>query len=115
MLKLFGKDADRVVTTVGPEQEYFLVRKKDYEKRQDLVCTGRTLFGAALSKGQELDEHYFGAIRPSVIRLHEGVGRGAVEAGRYSPRPSTTRLPRAQHELAPIFDHYQRAPSTTTC
>ena len=66
ILKLFGKDADYVSTTVGPEQEYFLIPKEDYEKRQDLILTGRTLFGAPAAKGQELEEHYFGTIRPRV-------------------------------------------------
>ena len=66
VLKLFGKDVDRVVTTVGPEQEYFLIKKEDYQKRLDLVLCGRTLFGSAPSKGQELEEHYFGTIRPIV-------------------------------------------------
>ena len=62
VLHLFGKDVERVATTVGPEQEYFLIRKEDYNKRLDLVLTGRTLFGSAPSKGQELEEHYFGVI-----------------------------------------------------
>ena len=66
ILKLFGKNADYVSTTVGPEQEYFLIRKEDYEARQDLILTGRTLFGAPAAKGQELEEHYFGTIRPQV-------------------------------------------------
>ena len=66
VLKLFGKDVDRVATTVGPEQEYFLIKKEDYQKRLDLVLCGRTLFGSAPSKGQELEEHYFGTIRPIV-------------------------------------------------
>ena len=66
VLKLFGKDVDYVSTTVGPEQEYFLVKKEDYEARQDLILTGRTLFGAPSAKGQELEEHYFGVIRPEV-------------------------------------------------
>ena len=66
VLKLFGKDVDYVSTTVGPEQEYFLIKKEDYEARQDLILTGRTLFGAPSAKGQELEEHYFGVIRPEV-------------------------------------------------
>ncbi len=66
ILKLFGKDVDYVSTTVGPEQEYFLVKKEDYEARQDLILTGRTLFGAPSAKGQELEENYFGVIRPEV-------------------------------------------------
>ena len=66
VLKLFGKDVDYVSTTVGPEQEYFLIKKEDYEARQDLILPGRTLFGAPSAKGQELEEHYFGVIRPEV-------------------------------------------------
>ncbi|WP_418570074.1 glutamine synthetase III, partial [Hominenteromicrobium sp.] len=66
VLHLFGKDVPRVATTVGPEQEYFLIKKEDYDKRLDLVLTGRTLFGSAPSKGQELEEHYFGTLRPIV-------------------------------------------------
>ena len=67
ILKLFGNTtAKRVVTTVGPEQEYFLIDKSVYEKRRDLIYTGRTLFGAKPPKGQELDDHYFGAIKPRV-------------------------------------------------
>ena len=75
ILKLFGKDVKRVTTTVGPEQEYFLIDREDYAKRKDLIFTGRTLFGAMPPKGQEMDDHYFGALRPRVAR------RGAVEAG----------------------------------
>ena len=65
VLAYFGKDPKRVVTNVGNEQEYFLIKKEAYRKRRDLVITGRTLFGAAPCKGQELEEHYFGAIRPT--------------------------------------------------
>ncbi|MBS6882967.1 MAG: glutamine synthetase III, partial [Clostridiaceae bacterium] len=66
VLKLFGKDVKRVTTTVGPEQEYFLIDKADYAKRKDLIFTGRTLFGAMPPKGQEMEDHYFGSIRPRV-------------------------------------------------
>ena len=66
ILKLFGKDVKRVTTTVGPEQEYFLIDREDYAKRKDLIFTGRTLFGAMPPKGQEMDDHYFGALRPRV-------------------------------------------------
>ena len=66
VLKLFGKDIKRVTTTVGPEQEYFLINKEDYAKRRDLILTGRTLFGAPAPKGQEMEDHYFGSIRPRV-------------------------------------------------
>lgn len=92
VLHLFGKDVERVATTVGPEQEYFLIRKEDYNKRLDLVLTGRTLFGSAPSKGQELEEHYFGGDPPHCLRLYEGSGHRAVEAGHHQ-RPSTTKLP----------------------
>ena len=64
VLKLFGKACTHVTSTVGPEQEYFLIRKEDYEQREDLILTGRTLFGHSAAKGQELEEHYFGVIRP---------------------------------------------------
>ena len=66
VLRFFGEDGHQVIATVGSEQEYFLIAEKDYERRHDLIMTGRTLFGAPPSKGQELDEHYFGAIRPTV-------------------------------------------------
>ena len=66
VLRLFGKECRRVTTSVGPEQEYFLIDKKDYEKRPDLILTGRTLFGAPAPKGQEMEDHYFGSIRPRV-------------------------------------------------
>ena len=66
VLKLFGKEVARVTTTVGPEQEYFLIDKEDYKKRPDLILTGRTLFGAMPPKGQEMEDHYFGSIRPRV-------------------------------------------------
>ena len=67
ILKLFGKDVDYVSTTVGPEQEYFLIKKEDYEARQDLILTGRTLFGAPSAKGQELEEHYLSLIHISKL------------------------------------------------
>lgn len=66
VLRLFGKECKRVSTTVGPEQEYFLINEEDYKKREDLIFTGRTLFGAMPPKGQEMDDHYFGALRPRV-------------------------------------------------
>ena len=66
ILRLFGRDIAHVDVTVGPEQEYFLIKKEDYERREDLILTGRTLFGAMPAKGQELEEHYFGALRPEV-------------------------------------------------
>ena len=69
IVRLFGKRCSRVITTVGPEQEYFLVRKDLYDKRRDLLFTGRTLFGAAPPKGQELEDHYFGALKPKVLEF----------------------------------------------
>ena len=103
ILKLFGKDVDYVSTTVGPEQEYFLVKKEDYEARQDLILTGRTLFGAPSAKGQELEEHYFGVIRPEVSEfmkeLDEELGKLGVPA-----KTKHNEVAPCQHELAPIFD-----------
>lgn len=91
VLKFFGEDGHRVVTTVGSEQEYFLISEKDYEKRQDLIMTGRTLFGAPPSKGQELEEHYFGAIRPTVNEFMKELDNDLWALG-VSAKPSTTRL-----------------------
>ena len=71
VLRLFGKEVNRVTTTVGPEQEYFLINKEDYARRPDLILTGRTLFGAPAPKGQELETHYFGTIRPRVKAFME--------------------------------------------
>ena len=103
VLKLFGKDVDRVSTTVGPEQEYFLVRKEDYEKRLDLVLTGRTLFGSAPSKGQELEEHYFGVIRPVVSEFMKELDEELWKLG-IPAKTKHNEVAPAQHELAPIFD-----------
>ena len=80
ILKLFGKDVKRVTTTVGPEQEYFLIDREDFAKRKDLIFTGRTLFGAMPPKGQEMDDHYFGATPSARCSVHAGSRRGAVEA-----------------------------------
>src|SRR5699024_11332052 len=82
ILKLFGKETAHVTTTVGPEQEYFLVRKEDYEARQDLILPGRTLFGAPAAKGQELEEHYFGTIRPRVSAFMKELDDVLWEIGR---------------------------------
>ncbi len=81
VLKLFGRDATRVTSTVGPEQEYFLVDKALYDQRKDLIFTGRTLFGNKPPKGQELEDHYFGSIKPRVSGVHDRSERRAVEAG----------------------------------
>ena len=108
VLKLFGKDVDRVVTTVGPEQEYFLIKKEDYQKRLDLVLCGRTLFGSAPSKGQELEEHYFGAIRPTVNEFMKELDDELWALG-ISAKTKHNEVAPAQHELAPIFAETNRA------
>ena len=103
ILKLFGKEVDYVSTTVGPEQEYFLIRKEDYEKRQDLILTGRTLFGAPAAKGQELEEHYFGTIRPRVSAFMKELDDVLWELG-VPAKTKHNEVAPCQHELAPIFD-----------
>ena len=103
ILKLFGKDVDHVSTTVGAEQEYFLVRKEDYEARQDLILTGRTLFGAMPAKGQELEEHYFGTLRPIVSEYMEDLDDKLWELG-IPAKTKHNEVAPCQHELAPIFD-----------
>ena len=103
VLHLFGKDVERVTTTVGPEQEYFLIRKEDYDKRLDLVLTGRTLFGSAPSKGQELEEHYFGTIRPVVSAFMKELDEELWKLG-VPAKTKHNEVAPAQHELAPIYD-----------
>ena len=103
VLKLFGKDVDYVSTTVGPEQEYFLIKKEDYEARQDLILTGRTLFGAPSAKGQELEEHYFGAIRPEVSAFMKELDEELWKLG-VPAKTKHNEVAPCQHELAPIFD-----------
>ena len=103
VLKLFGKDVDYVSTTVGPEQEYFLVKKEDYEARQDLILTGRTLFGAPSAKGQELEEHYFGVIRPEVSAFMKELDEELWKLG-VPAKTKHNEVAPCQHELAPIFD-----------
>ena len=103
VLKLFGKDVDYVSTTVGPEQEYFLIKKEDYEARQDLILTGRTLFGAPSAKGQELEEHYFGVIRPEVSAFMKELDEELWKLG-VPARTKHNEVAPCQHELAPIFD-----------
>ena len=102
ILKLFGKDVDYVSTTVGPEQEYFLVKKEDYEARQDLILTGRTLFGAPSAKGQELEEHYFGVIRPEVSAFMKELDEELWKLG-VPAKTKHNEVAPCQHELAPIF------------
>ena len=103
VLKLFGKDVDYVSTTVGPEQEYFLIQKEDYEARQDLILTGRTLFGAPSAKGQELEEHYFGVIRPEVSAFMKELDEELWKLG-IPAKTKHNEVAPCQHELAPIFD-----------
>ena len=103
ILKLFGKEVDHGSTTVGAEQEYFLVRKEDYETRQDLILTGRTLFGAMPAKGQELEEHYFGTLRPIVSEYMEDLDNQLWELG-IPAKTKHNEVAPCQHELAPIFD-----------
>ncbi len=102
ILKLFGKDVKRVATTVGPEQEYFLIDKKDYEKRKDLIFTGRTLFGAKPPKGQEMEDHYFGAIRPRVAEFMADLDETLWKFGIFAKTKHNEVAP-AQHEMAPVF------------
>ena len=102
VLKLFGKHVERVLTTVGPEQEYFLISKEDYQKRPDLILTGRTLFGAKAPKGQEMDDHYFGSIRPKVKRFMNELDEELWKLGIYSKTEHNEAAP-GQHEMAPIF------------
>ena len=102
ILKLFGKDAKYVRTSVGPEQEYFLIDKEVFEKRPDLVYTGRTLFGAMPPKGQELDDHYFGVIKPRVTAYMEDLNNELWKLGILAKTEHNEVAP-AQHEMAPIF------------
>ena len=102
ILKLFGNDVKYVRTSVGPEQEYFLIDKEMYEQRPDLVYTGRTLFGAMPPKGQELDDHYFGAIKPRVCAFMEDLNNELWKLGILAKTEHNEVAP-AQHELAPIY------------
>ncbi len=103
ILKLFGNDSvKRVLPSAGAEQEYFLIDKAMYEKRHDLIYTGRTLFGAKPPKGQELDDHYFGAIKPRVAAYMEELNRELWKLGILAKTEHNEVAP-AQHELAPIY------------
>ena len=103
VLRLFGnEDVKRVNTTVGPEQEYFLIDEKMYEKRPDLIYTGRTLFGAKPPKGQELEDHYFGTIKPRVSAYMKDLDEELWKLGVYAKTKHNEVAP-AQHELAPVF------------
>ncbi len=102
IMKLFGQEMTAVKTTVGPEQEYFLVDKEVYEKRKDLRYTGRTLFGARPPKGQEMDDHYFGSIKPRVAAYMKDLDEELWQLGILAKTEHNEGAP-AQHELAPIF------------
>ena len=102
ILKLFGKDVKRVTTTVGPEQEYFLVDKKYFDEREDLKLTGRTLFGAMAPKGQEMEDHYFGSIKPRVAEFMADLDQELWKFGLLAKTKHNEVSP-AQHEIAPIF------------
>lgn len=103
VLRLFGNDeATSVKTTVGPEQEYFLIPKELYDQRKDLIYTGRTLFGAKPPKGQELDDHYFGTIKPRVAAYMADLNDELWKLGILAKTEHNEVAP-AQHELAPIF------------
>ena len=102
ILKLFGTEVKNVRTSVGPEQEYFLIDREMFEKRPDLVYTGRTLFGAMPPKGQEMDDHYFGVIKPRVIDFMDDLNRELWKLGILAKTEHNEVAP-AQHELAPIF------------
>lgn len=102
VLKLFGKNVRRVSTTVGPEQEYFLIDKKDYAQRKDLIFTGRTLFGAKPPKGQEMEDHYFGSIRPRVAAFMQELDEELWKLGIFAKTKHNEVAP-AQHEMAPVF------------
>lgn len=102
ILKLIGIDTAKVTSTVGPEQEYFLIDKKMWEKRKDLVYTGRTLFGAKPPRGQELDDHYFGMIKPRIMAFMKELDEELWKLGVLAKTEHNEVAP-AQHELAPIF------------
>ena len=102
VLALFGKKVSRVTTTVGPEQEYFLIDKADYKKRPDLILTGRTLLGARSPKGQELEDHYFGSIRPRVKAFMADLDEELWKLG-VNAKTEHNEVAPCQHEMAPVF------------
>ena len=108
VLALFGKTPKRIVTNVGNEQEYFLIRKDAYRRRRDLVICGRTLFGAAPCKGQELEEHYFGAIRPTVSAYMKDLDNELWELG-IPAKTKHNEVAPCQHELAPVYSEANQA------
>ena len=108
VLALFGESRQRIDITVGGEQEYFLISEEAYKQRLDLILTGRTLFGYAPCKGQELDDHYFGAIRPTVNEFMKELDAELWELG-IPAKTKHNEVAPAQHELAPIFENTNRA------
>ena len=114
MIHLFGNaDVTAVRTTVGPEQEYFLVDKDVYNRRKDLIYTGRTLFGAKPPKGQELDDHYFGSIKPRVAAFMKDLDEELWKLGVYAKTEHNEVAP-AQHELAPVLRPATSPPTRTS-
>ncbi len=108
VLHLFGRDVPVVKTTVGAEQEYFLIKEEDFAKRPDLILTGRTLFGASPAKGQQLQEHYFGAIRPTVNEFMKELDTALWELA-IPAKTKHNEVAPAQHELAPVFEEANAA------
>ena len=108
VLAVFDEHPHRVTTTVGAEQEFFLIPKEEYERREDLVLTGRTLFGHSPCKGQELEEHYFGSIRPTVNNFLKALDDKLWELG-IPVRTKHNEVAPAQHEIAPIFSNANQA------
>ncbi len=102
ILKLFGIECKKVATTVGPEQEYFLISEEDYRKRKDIRLTGRTLFGAPASRGQELEDHYFGTLKPAISEYMRDLDNELWSYGILSKTKHNEVAP-AQHEMAPVF------------
>ncbi len=102
ILKLFGIECKKVATTVGPEQEYFLISEEDYKRRKDIRLTGRTLFGAPSSRGQELEDHYFGTLKPAVSEYMRDLDNELWSYGIPSKTKHNEVAP-AQHEMAPVF------------
>ena len=107
-LRLFGKHVKRVNATIGAEQEYFLIDKKDYEKRLDLRLTGRSLIGAPSAKGQEMEDHYFGSIRPRVKDFMKDLDQELWKLG-ITAKTEHNEVAPCQHEMAPIFDNANKA------
>ncbi len=102
LLKLFGIECKKVSTTVGPEQEYFLIDEEEYLKRKDLILTGRTLFGAPPSRGQELEDHYFGVLKTRISDYMRDLDETLWKYGIFAKTKHNEVAP-AQHELAPVF------------